>query len=85
MGRARGFYPLQQASADGGFKIPNSYVINDAFGATLGEQFYEGIQDVPYINTNYADRIIYSDVDVTGAFKNGYRIFRGASLKDYTK
>ena len=85
MGRARGFYPLQQASADGGFKIPNSYVINDAFGATLGEQFYEGIQDVPYINTNYADRIIYSDVDVTGAFKNGYRIFRGTSLKDYTK
>ena len=85
IGRARGFYPLQQASADGGFKIPNSYVINDAFGATLGEQFYAGIQDVPYINTNYADRIIYSDIDVTGAFKNGYRIFKGTTLKDYTK
>lgn len=85
MGRARGFYPLQQASADGGFKIANSYVINDGFGSTVGEQFYAGIQDVPYINTNYADRIIYSDIDVTGAFKNGYRIFKGTTLKDYTK
>lgn len=85
MGRARGFYPLQQASPDGGFKIPNSYVINDAFGATVGEQLYETIIDAPYINTDYSDRIAYSDIDVTGAFKNGYRIFRGNTYKDYTK
>ena len=85
MGRARGFYPLQQASADGGFKIPNSYVINDAFGATTGEQYYNTIIDAPYINNDYSTRIAYSDVDVTGAFKNGYRIFRGQHYRDYTK
>ena len=85
MGRARGFYPLQQASADGGFKIPNSYVINDAFGATTGEQYYTPIIDAPYINTDYSTRIAYSDIDVTGNFKNGYRIFRGQHYRDYTK
>lgn len=85
MGRARGFYPLQQASADGGFKIPNSYVINDAFGATVGEQYYDAIIDAPYINTDFSNRIAYSDIDVTGAFKNGYRIFRGQHYRDYTK
>lgn len=85
MGRARGFYPLQQASPDGGFKIPNSYVINDGFGATLGEKWYETLVDAPYINTKYNTRVIYSDIDVSSIYKNGYRIFRGGNYKDYTK
>jgi len=35
LGRARGFYPLQQASADGGYKVSNSYVFNDGFSNTM--------------------------------------------------
>jgi hypothetical protein len=85
MGRARGFYPLQQASADGGYKIPNSYLINDGFGSTVGEKLYNTLPDAPYYNTSYEDRIIYSDVNIQDAYKNGYRTFRSASITDYTK
>ena len=85
MGRARGFYPLQQASADGGYKIPNSYLINDGFGSTLGEKQYFTLPDAPYYNDYYADRIVYSDVNVQDAYKNGYRVYRNANISDYTK
>ena len=85
MGRARGFYPLQQASADGGYKIPNSYLINDGFGSTVGEKIYNVLPEAPYYNNYYEDRIIYSDVNIQDAFKNGYRVFKSSSITDYTK
>lgn len=85
MGRARGFYPLQQASADGGYKIPESYLINDGFGSTVGEKIYNTLPDAPYYNNYYEDRIIYSDINIQDAYKNGYRTFRSSSITDYTK
>ena len=85
MGNPRGFYPLQQASPDGGYKIPNSYVINDGFGSTVGERYYENIQDAPYIKNDFSNRIAYSDINVQDAFKNNYRVFRGTHYRDYTK
>lgn len=85
MGRERGFYPLQQASADGGYKIPNSYVINDVFGSTLGSKQYVSLNDDPYIKTNFTNRILYSDVNVTDSFQNNYRVFRGTHYRDYPK
>jgi len=85
MGRARGYYPLQQASADGGYKIPNSYVINDGFGSTLGEINHITKPEAPYYNNNFKNRILYSDVNITDSFKNGYRVFRYGNMQDYTK
>ena len=85
MGRARGFYPLQQASPDGGYKIPNSYVINDGFGATLSEKPYETQNDAIFLKNEFQNRIAYSDIAVNDAFLNGYRVFRGTHFRDYTK
>jgi hypothetical protein len=62
MGRARGFYPLQQASPDGGYKITNSYLINDGFGSTVGERWYNTITDAPYLKNEFQNRIVYSDI-----------------------
>lgn len=85
MGRARGFYPLQQASPEGGYKIPNSYIINDGFGATLGEKQYGLIANAPYLKNDFNNRITYSDINVNDSFKNNYRIFRGGHFRDYSK
>ena len=85
MGRARGFYPLQQASADGGYKIPNSYLINDGFGSTVGEKLYFTLPEAPYYNNVFEDRIVYSDINIQDAYKNGYRIFKASTITDYTK
>jgi hypothetical protein len=41
--------------------------------------------DAIYINTDYSNRVVYSDIDITSQFKNGYRIFKGGHIKDYTK
>ena len=85
MGRARGFYPLQQASAEGGYKIPNSYLINDGFGSTVGEKIYNTLPEAPYYNDRFQNRIVYSDINVIDSFKNNYRIFRDKNSVDYTK
>jgi len=85
MGRARGFYPLQQASADGGYKIANSYVFNDGFNSTLGWKYYTTLPDASYVKDEFNNRIMYSDINVTDAQKNGYRVFRATHYRDYTK
>ena len=85
MGRARGFYPLQQASAEGGYKIPESAVLNDGFGSTVGERWYNILPNAPYYNSNFNYRILYSDVNVQDSYKNGYRTFRYGNMQDYTK
>lgn len=85
MGRARGFYPLQQASAEGGYKIPNSYLINDGFGSTVGEKIYETLPEAPYYNDRYQNRIVYSDINIIDSYKNNYRIIRQKNSIDYTK
>jgi hypothetical protein len=64
MGRARGFYPLQQASADGGYKIPESYLYNDAYRATLGYKCYFTLQDINYLKNVFSNRIQYSAIAI---------------------
>jgi hypothetical protein len=85
MGRARGFYPVQQASAEGGYKIPNSYLINDGFGSTVGEKIYQTLPEAPYVKEEFSNRIVYSDVNIENSFKNGYRVYRATNTETYTK
>lgn len=85
VGNPRGFYPLQQATIEGSYKIPNSYIINDGFRSTTGAKENYIQPDVPYIKNNFQNRIIYSEVAVNDAFKNGYRIFNFTNFRDYSK
>lgn len=85
MGRARGFYPLQQASADGGYKLADSYVFNDGFSSTVGFKTYNTLPDMAYVKNEFENRIIYSDENVIDAQKNGYRVFKSGQHRDYNK
>lgn len=84
-GVPRGFYPLQQLTVHGNYKIPSSYLINGGFGNTTGEKQFFTLPDVPYIKNNFENRILYSDIAVNDAFKNGYRVFRSTTFNDYKK
>lgn len=84
-GIQRGFYPLQPISSRGNTKIPQSEVINDAFGSTVGERTNSTLPDVPYIKNRYDTRIMYSDVTIGDAFRNGYRVFNFTHYRDYPK
>lgn len=85
IGRARGFYPIYNASADGIYKLNDSYVFNDGFSSTVGAKIYNTQPDASYIKNEFANRIMYSDLNVNDAQINGYRMFRSDNYKDYYK
>ena len=82
-GAPRSFYPLSGASATN--KVGDSYLLNDGLSATVGRKRYKLMPDVPYSKSEFANRIMFSNVHITDAYTNGYRTFQGVSYKDYDK
>lgn len=85
LGSPRSFYPLNGASTATGNKMEESFLLNDGYSATVGEKRYNLLPDVPYSKSEFANRIMFSNVHITDAFTNGYRTFQGLSYKDYDK
>ena len=84
-GHGRKFYPLEQISAEGGQKIPTSYVSNNGFRTNLGIKNFSGFKDKPYIRNEFKNRVLYSNVNNTDLNINGYRVFELGNFKDYSK
>lgn len=79
----RGFYPLQEAKDSN--RLPESTVINAGISKSLGDKYYFEIPDVPFIKTNFSNRIHYSDILQESSFKNGNRVFKNQNYQDYTR
>lgn len=84
-GLKRGFYPLQEMSTDGNYKIPESSVVNEGFASTVGEKVSYTLPEVPYIKNRFDTRILYSDLAINDAFKNGLRVFQFTHYRDYPR
>lgn len=84
-GLKRGFYPLQELSPAGATKIPESSVINGGYSSTTSEKQAFTLPDVPYIKNRFGTRIMYSDISVGDAFKNGFRVFQMTHYRDYPR
>ena len=84
-GHERGYYPYYPMSTDGSYKISESDNYNKGFTKKLSERFNVLVPDVPYIKNWFGTRIIYSDIHITDAFKNGFRTFQGTHYRDYTR
>lgn len=84
-GLKRGFYPLQELSPAGATKIPESSVINEGYSSTTSEKQAFTLPDVPYIKNRFDTRIMYSDISVGDAFKNGFRVFQMTHYRDYPR
>lgn len=85
LGSPRSFYPLNGASTATGNKMEESFLLNDGLSATVGRKRYNLMPDVPYSKSEFSNRIMFSNVNVTDAFTNGYRTFQGLAYKDYDK
>lgn len=83
-GMVRHFYPLYGRSITGEDKIPESSVMNSGVNSTTGDKSYFLLPEVPYIKNEFDTRILYSDIHVSDAFRNGYRIFRLNHFRDYS-
>lgn len=84
-GRPRAWYPYQQDIISGNNKIAESYVYNDGLRSTTNEKYYFNTPEVSYIKNIYQNRIIYSDIAINDAYRNGYRVFKSTNYVDYTK
>lgn len=82
-GHPRCFYPLYSISTSSAYNVPESNVINKAYSSTLSDKYHIIKPTVPYIKNYFHTRISYSNIAITDAFKNGYRIFNGTDYQDY--
>lgn len=81
-GHDRGYYPYLPMETEGSYKTPEAAVYNAGFKKSVGERYNFALPDVPYIKNWFGTRIMYSDIHVNDAFKNGFRVFRGTSYID---
>lgn len=85
VGHPREFYPHCPLSVSGVYKTPEALCFNKGFEKSLSERYNFLVPDVPYIKNNYSTRILYSDIYINDAFKNGFRVFQGSHYRDYPK
>ena len=82
-GNYRSFYPNYGQVASGSQKIPDSDQYNKGFSKSVSEKYYFEVPDVPYIKQEFQNRIVFSDIHVNDAYKNGFRVLRTVNHKDY--
>ena len=82
-GNYRSFYPHYGQLADGNQKIPDSDQYNKGFTKSVSEKYYFEVPDVPYIKQEFQNRIVFSDIHINDAYKNGFRVIRSMNHKDY--
>lgn len=84
-GHPRGYYPYHPMSVEGSYKHPESEVYNKGFTKSVSERWNVELPDVPHIKNWFKTRIMYSDIHINDAYKNGFRVFQGTNYRDYTR
>ena len=82
-GNYRSFYPNYGMLALGSQKMPDSDQYNKGFTKTVSEKYYFEVPNVPYIKQEFQNRIVFSDIHINDAYKNGFRVLRAMNHKDY--
>lgn len=84
-GLKRGFYPYYPISTAGNTKIPESGCRNDGYNVSTGDKAYVNNGDISFMNSDYTNRVLYSNIHVNDSFVNGNRVFISDNAVDYTK
>ena len=84
-GHSRGYFPYYPMVTDGSFKHSESQIYNKGFSKSVSERWNFELPDVPHIKNFFKTRIMYSDIHINDAYKNGFRVFRGQNYRDYTR
>ena len=85
MGAPRSFYPRSSLLQKGANKMPDSYLYNDAYRASLGYKCYFTLNDPNYIKNVFSNRIQYSDIAIQDSYKNNYRQSLSTYFRDYSQ
>lgn len=82
MGTPRAFYPYYGMSVKASSKIPESDLYNFGYSTTLGFKRNYIWVEVPYEKDEFDTRIMFSDIQVDGDFKNSYKVFQALAYQD---
>lgn len=82
-GRPRNFYPLYSMDSSGNGKLPESFAYNHGYSSTTSDKYNWETPMVPAIKDVFKTRVLYSEVAINDAFKNGYREFLMTHYRDY--
>lgn len=85
MGHPRGFFPYYTMNTEGPYKTAEALCYNRGFETSVSERWNFEIPNVPHIKNWFGTRIMYSDIHVNDAYKNGFRVFQGQHYRDYTR
>lgn len=85
MGSPRTYYPRISQPQLGMYKMPDSYLYNDAFRATVGYKTYFSIEEPNYLKNVFSNRIQYSEISIVDSYKNNYRESYNTYFRDYSQ
>lgn len=85
VGHPRTFVPASWFDASGEYKVPESTLFNSGYNSTTSDKYNYILPDIPYIKNEFSNRIMYSDINISDAFKNNYRTFQISNYKDYSR
>ena len=85
IGHARTFAPASWFNVSGEYKVPESTLFNTGYNSTTSDKYNFILPDIPYIKNDFTNRVMYSDIHITDAFKNAYRTFNISDYRDYSK
>lgn len=83
LGNARSFFPHYGISTKASQKIDDSWILNDGYNSTVSRKRNTINVSTPFYKTDYANRVMFSNISVNGSFSNGYRVFQGSSYRDF--
>ena len=85
MGNERGFYPNRGLSVKSSNKIPESRLLNSGYNRTLGMKRNFTQDKIPFAKDVFDTRVMFSNIQVDGSFKNSYKVFQGLAYEDFDK
>ena len=86
-GQPRKFYPLYgiNLSSNKANKLADSYIYNEGYEQSVGQQMYDLYPEVPAIKEDFGNRVIYSDISIDSLITNNLRHFDNEGYRDYTR
>lgn len=81
--RPRNFYPLFSMDRGGQAKIPESFAYNHGYSSTTSDKYNWETPSVPALKNVFKTRVLFSEVSINDAFKNGFREFLSTNYRDY--
>lgn len=82
LGTKRSFYPFRGPDRSSGNKMPDSNKFNIGYSSISSLRKNIGWKETPYENFDYTNRVAFSNIQISKAFENNFKVFQALSYQD---